>query len=163
MSRNPARLDPRAVSSSCPGISKVRDVALSTRDRGSFSRTARAVPVVEIASVSVSSSLGTGVLDVLVPPSNNGQYQYLSGPSPIDIFSSDANHNLLATIQPFGLSVNLSNDPIAGLSFGVVAGNAPTNFTISTIPVTFAAIPSPVGFASTGTDGHRFRCRQRRA
>lgn len=111
--------------------------------------TARATILnVQIATVNVSSSLGTGEYDVLVPFDPSGQYSYLSGPDPIDIYSNDANHNLLATIQPYGLSVFLDHDPTAGLSFGVLAANAATNFTISTAPVVFGAIPSPSAVAS---------------
>ena len=111
--------------------------------------TARAtISEVQIAAVSVSSSLGSGEFDVKVPFDPSGQYSYLSGPDPIAIYSNDANHNLLATIQPYGLSVTLDSDPTAGLSFGVLAANTPTNFTISTSSVVFGAIPSPSAVAS---------------
>ncbi len=103
---------------------------------------------VQIGTVDVSSSLGSASYPILVTPTGNGKYQYLSGPEEIQIFSNDANHNLLATIEPFGLSLSLDPDPMAGLSFGVLAGNAPTNFTISTAPVVFAALSNPLAFAS---------------
>lgn len=109
--------------------------------------TAHATPLVQIASVQVSSSLGSGEYDVDVPFSPSGDYSFVLT-SPVSIFSNDVNHNLLATINPFGLAVSLSSDPAAGLSFGVLAAGVPTNFVISTMPVTFAALNSPVGIAS---------------
>ncbi len=110
---------------------------------------ASAVPVdVQIGTVSVSSSLGSGEYDVLVPFDPSGKYSYLSGPTAIEIYSNDVNHNLLATIEPYGLSINLDSDPTAGLSFGVLAAGVPTNFTISTSTVTFPAFSNPAAVAS---------------
>ena len=52
----------------------------------------------------------------------------------------------LATIE--GIGGQSDNDPIASVSFGVLAGAVATNFTISSTLVTFAPLTNPIGTAS---------------
>ncbi len=90
------------------------------------------------ASIADGTDVTWSQLETLDP--NTGTW---SAPGEIVLQSGGT---VLGTIQ--NLSIMADDDPGASVTFGVLAGSVPTNFTISSTLVSFAALTNPIGTAA---------------
>jgi len=101
--------------------------------------TSQATPAYQMLTISVSSAEGTGSWSAWAPPGTTDW-------STTTAFNITSGSNVLATVQSLGVSLDF--DPVATVTFGVIAGAVPTNFTISSALVAFPALINPIGTAS---------------
>ena len=94
--------------------------------------------------VSAGTNTGSFILNVS-EPGNPFSYQLTE---PVDIFSTQNPGTLLATID--GLSLFYDGDPQIILNFALTAGNANTNFSISSALVAFPSLTNPQASATAG-------------
>ncbi len=106
---------------------------------------ANLVQYVDVVSINAWSDSGWGTYSVQVPAPSGPTLDW-SLEAPIDI--TNAGGDVLGTITQ--LDISLDSDPNSVVTFGVLAGNVPTNFTISSALVSFAPIINPLGTASAG-------------
>lgn len=113
-------------------------LALAAPARGAF-----VAPQVTI-DVSAGGHSGSWQLDLGDPASPLDWHLA----APLDIYSSDASHTLLATIET--LDLFYEGDPQVILNFSLTAGAAPTNVAIASGAVLFAPALNPTAFATAG-------------
>jgi hypothetical protein len=110
-----------------------------------------------VISITASSSLGEGTLNIPFIPGNynpDTDTYVWSLPESVDILAD--NEMVIATIEQ--LSTFIMVDPVINVGFVLTAGAANTSVSISSATLTFAAIPNAIAQASaqmgvTDTDG----------
>ena len=104
---------------------------------------AHAAFIGSLVRIDVTSSSGSGHLDIVFPNPTSDPYSWaLSAPVTV----VDSNDTMLGTVD--FLEVTYNGDPQVILNFAVTAGSATTTFNIQSAVTTFPTLSSPLAFAT---------------